>query len=200
MHWVTVRFYEMGDISTCFLLNNIINNNNNNHFQVYSGISTTTTTITYKTRYINFLSLKQHHQQQKQQQPLPSLLYSLKQNQQQQQQSLTRLGISTSIPLNNIINNNKTNHFQVFRYSPYHKTLSRSSLQMHWVTVRFYEMGDISTCFLLNNIINNNNNNNHFKFYSGISTSFLLNNIISNNDYNQQHHNQQQQRQFQAYF
>ena len=32
-----------------------------------------------------------------------------------------------------------------FWYSPFHKTLPRSSLQMHWVSVRFYEMGDIWT-------------------------------------------------------
>ena len=28
------------------------------------------------------------------------------------------------------------------RYSPFHKTLPRSSVQMHWISVRFYEMGD----------------------------------------------------------
>jgi len=28
-------------------------------------------------------------------------------------------------------------------YSQFHKTLLRSSLQMHWISVRFYEMGDI---------------------------------------------------------
>ena len=27
-------------------------------------------------------------------------------------------------------------------YSPFHKTLPKSSLQMHWISVRFYEMGD----------------------------------------------------------
>ena len=26
-------------------------------------------------------------------------------------------------------------------YSPFHKTLPKSSLQMHWISVRFYEMG-----------------------------------------------------------
>ena len=30
-----------------------------------------------------------------------------------------------------------------FTYSPFHKTLPRSSLQMHLISVRFYEMGDI---------------------------------------------------------
>ena len=29
-------------------------------------------------------------------------------------------------------------------YSQFHKTLPKSSLQMHWISVRFYEMGDIS--------------------------------------------------------
>ena len=29
-----------------------------------------------------------------------------------------------------------------FYYSQFHKTLPRSSLQMHWISVRFYEMGD----------------------------------------------------------
>ena len=27
-------------------------------------------------------------------------------------------------------------------YSPFHKTLPRSSFLMHWISVRFYEMGD----------------------------------------------------------
>ena len=30
-----------------------------------------------------------------------------------------------------------------FIYSPFHKTLTRSSSRMHWISVRFYEMGDI---------------------------------------------------------
>ena len=30
-----------------------------------------------------------------------------------------------------------------FMYSQFHKTLLKSSLQMHWISVRFYEMGDI---------------------------------------------------------
>ena len=29
-------------------------------------------------------------------------------------------------------------------YSPFHKTLPSSSFQMHWISVRFYEMGDSS--------------------------------------------------------
>ena len=28
------------------------------------------------------------------------------------------------------------------KYSPFHKTLPKSSLKMHWISVRFYEMGD----------------------------------------------------------
>ena len=28
------------------------------------------------------------------------------------------------------------------RYSPFYKTLAKSRLQMHWVFVRFFEMGD----------------------------------------------------------
>ena len=27
-------------------------------------------------------------------------------------------------------------------YSPFHKTLPNTSLQMHWISLRFYEMGD----------------------------------------------------------
>ena len=27
-------------------------------------------------------------------------------------------------------------------YSPFHKTLQKSSKQMHWISARFYEMGD----------------------------------------------------------
>ena len=30
----------------------------------------------------------------------------------------------------------------IFVYSPFHKTLPRTSSQMHWISVRFYEMGD----------------------------------------------------------
>ena len=33
----------------------------------------------------------------------------------------------------------------LFRYSRFHKTLPRSSLQIHWISVRFYEMGDSKT-------------------------------------------------------
>ena len=29
------------------------------------------------------------------------------------------------------------------RYSQFHKTLPKSNLKMHWILVRFYEMGDI---------------------------------------------------------
>ena len=35
------------------------------------------------------------------------------------------------------------------RYSPFHKTLPKSSLQMHWISVRFYETGVMSTTFWL---------------------------------------------------
>ena len=31
---------------------------------------------------------------------------------------------------------------RILRYSLFHKTLPRSSLQVHWFSVRFYEMGD----------------------------------------------------------
>ena len=31
----------------------------------------------------------------------------------------------------------------ILLYSPFHKTLPKSSLQMHWISVRFYEMRDI---------------------------------------------------------
>ena len=27
-----------------------------------------------------------------------------------------------------------------FKYSPFHKTLPKSSLRMHWISVRFYEI------------------------------------------------------------
>ena len=30
-----------------------------------------------------------------------------------------------------------------FKYSPFHKTLPKSSSQIHWIPVRFYEMDDI---------------------------------------------------------
>ena len=38
-------------------------------------------------------------------------------------------------------------------YSPFHKTLPKSSLKMNWISVRFYEMGD--SC--MNQIIKNKN-------------------------------------------
>ena len=37
-------------------------------------------------------------------------------------------------------------------YSPFHKTLPKSSSQMHWISVRFYEMGDTSFYFYGENI------------------------------------------------
>ena len=35
-------------------------------------------------------------------------------------------------------------------YSQFHKTLLKSSLWMHWISVRFYEMGDTWTMNLIN--------------------------------------------------
>ena len=35
-------------------------------------------------------------------------------------------------------------HFFMFTYRPFHKTLPKSSLRIHLISVRFYEMGDIS--------------------------------------------------------
>ena len=32
---------------------------------------------------------------------------------------------------------------EIFNYSPFHKTLPKCSSQMHWISVRFYEMGDL---------------------------------------------------------
>ena len=32
------------------------------------------------------------------------------------------------------------------RYSPFHKTLPIISLQIHWISVRFYEIGDRKKC------------------------------------------------------
>ena len=32
---------------------------------------------------------------------------------------------------------------KIVKYRQFHKTLQRSSYQMHWISVRFYEMGDI---------------------------------------------------------
>ena len=31
----------------------------------------------------------------------------------------------------------------IYLYSLFHKPLPKSSLQIHWISVRFYEMGDI---------------------------------------------------------
>ena len=36
-------------------------------------------------------------------------------------------------------------------YSPFHKTLPKSSLQIHWISVRFYEMGDTILKYSPNN-------------------------------------------------
>ena len=33
--------------------------------------------------------------------------------------------------------------YKILKYSLFHKTLSRSSIQINWISVRFYEMGDI---------------------------------------------------------
>ena len=35
----------------------------------------------------------------------------------------------------------KTGQLESFKYSLFHKTLPKSSLKMHWISVRFYEMG-----------------------------------------------------------
>ena len=32
--------------------------------------------------------------------------------------------------------------FEIVLYSQFHKTLPKSSLQMDWISVRFFEMGD----------------------------------------------------------
>ena len=39
--------------------------------------------------------------------------------------------------------------FHSLRYSPFHKTLPRSSKEMHWIWVRFYEMGVIFLWFYM---------------------------------------------------
>ena len=36
----------------------------------------------------------------------------------------------------------KSGRFATFTYSPFHKTLPKCSLLVHWISVRFYEMGD----------------------------------------------------------
>ena len=38
--------------------------------------------------------------------------------------------------------------FTFLTYSQFHKTLPIASLQMHWISVRFYEMGDSCGFFL----------------------------------------------------
>ena len=63
-----------------------------------------------------------------------------------------------------------------FIYSPFHKTLPKSSLQIHLVSVRFYETGDIQ--FTIHNIVT------IFiyviiKYYNLIYTSFMFT-IVSN--------------------
>ena len=35
-----------------------------------------------------------------------------------------------------------TQKYHFFKYSPFHKTLPKSGSKMHWISVRFYEMGD----------------------------------------------------------
>jgi len=44
-------------------------------------------------------------------------------------------------------------------YSPFHKTLPRSSLQIHWISERFYEMGDIITLKLVREHVKKEKNN-----------------------------------------
>ena len=41
-----------------------------------------------------------------------------------------------------LLNKEVVRGFAVFVYCPFHKTLSKSGLWMHWISVRFYEMGD----------------------------------------------------------
>ena len=35
-----------------------------------------------------------------------------------------------------------TQKYHFFKYSPFHKTLPKSGSKIHWISVRFYEMGD----------------------------------------------------------
>ena len=37
----------------------------------------------------------------------------------------------------------ETGNSYILLYSLFHKTLPKSSLQMHWISVRFHEIGDI---------------------------------------------------------
>ena len=41
-----------------------------------------------------------------------------------------------------MINVTKDIYVYAHQYSQFQKTLPRSSLQMHWISLRFYEMGD----------------------------------------------------------
>ena len=45
------------------------------------------------------------------------------------------------------------------KYSQFHKTLPRSSLQIHWISERFYEMGDIITLKLVREHVKKEKNN-----------------------------------------
>ena len=48
------------------------------------------------------------------------------------------------------------NYYFLFVYRPFHKTLPKSSVQMHWISVRFYEMDDtqyIHICVHISNDI-----------------------------------------------
>ena len=40
-------------------------------------------------------------------------------------------------------NNSSVKKNRIFAYSQFHKTLQITSSQIHWISVRFYEMGDI---------------------------------------------------------
>ena len=51
-----------------------------------------------------------------------------------------------------------------FSYSRFHKTFLKSSLQMHWIKVRFYEMGDTKKYLVMQNFINIFNL--HYPFYA----------------------------------
>ena len=39
-----------------------------------------------------------------------------------------------------------TTYEGIFSYSLFHKTLPKPGLQMHWISVRFYELGDRIPC------------------------------------------------------
>ena len=42
-----------------------------------------------------------------------------------------------------VIHDRLTNRLLILSYSPFCETLPKPSLQIHWISVRFYEMGNI---------------------------------------------------------